>query len=189
MKKALAHAPAARPTRTPFALPLTLPARLGGGLALLALVAGVGLFASRPARTAGGPIPVTVANPSLAVTDADAARQAVTGHLLLFGPVFSSPSGTLYTVPADKRLVIETVSASSNRNDANSYTIEVDTTTGGMLDQTFLTLLPNSALYSTVAQPLRLYADPGSMVQVITQNNGHNAPLTGVAFAGHLVDL
>ena len=166
-----------------------LGSRLLAGVGTLALLGGIGLMSSRPARTAGGPVPVTVANPSLAVTDADAARQAVTGNLILSGPVFSSPSGILYTVPASKRLVIETVAAISNRNDANAYTIEVDTITGGVLEQTFVTLLPNSALYSTLAQPLRLYADPGSTIQVIVQNNGHNAPFTGLSFAGHLVDL
>ena len=164
-----------------------LGSRLLAGVGTLTLLAAIGLFASRPARTAGGPVPVS--NPSLATTDADAARQAVTGNLILSGPVFSSPSGILYTVPASKRLVIETVSAISGRNDANAYTIEVDTITGGVLDQTFVTLLPNSALYSTLAQPLRLYADPGSTIQVIAQNNGHNAPFTVLSFAGHLVDL
>ena len=167
----------------------TYAPRLLAGFGMLALLGGIGLASSRPAHTAGGPVPVTVTNPSLAVTDADAARQAVTGALSLSGPVFSSPYGTLYTVPANKRLVIETVTAISERNDLNAYTIEVDTTTGDMLDQTFFTLLPNGALYETLSQPTRLYADPGSKVQIFTQNNGHNAPFTGVSFSGHLVDL
>ena len=37
--------------------PLSLKVRLVSGLALLGLVAGLGLFASRPAHTAGGPFP------------------------------------------------------------------------------------------------------------------------------------
>ena len=39
-----------------------LTPRYFAAVSLLALLAAVGLFASRPAHTAGGPVPVTVSN-------------------------------------------------------------------------------------------------------------------------------
>ena len=52
----------------------TLSPRLLAGFGTLVLLASLGLFASRPAHTAGGPIPVSVANPILAVADTESAR-------------------------------------------------------------------------------------------------------------------
>ena len=167
-----------------------LAPRLLAGFGTAALVTAVGLFASsRPAHTAGGPVPVTVANSSLVVTDADAARQSINGTVVLSGTTFSAPSGTLYTVPANKRLVIETLYAVGGRNDANSYSLEVDTTKNGALFQTFLNLLPTGASYPAVTQPLRLYVEPGTSVTAFAQGNGHNAVFVGLSFTGHLVDL
>ena len=49
----------------------TLASRLLAGFGTAALLGAIGLFASRPAHTAGGPIPVSVANTPLATTAAD----------------------------------------------------------------------------------------------------------------------
>ena len=53
---------------------LSFPAapRLLAGFGTLALVVGIGLAASHPAHTAGGPIAVTIANTPLAVVAVDA---------------------------------------------------------------------------------------------------------------------
>ena len=87
------------------------------GLALLGLLTGVGLFASRPAHTAGGPIPVSVANTPLATTTADSpAKQpfmGFTGYTIKNGTSTGVPNSPLYSpivVPDGKRLVIQTVS-------------------------------------------------------------------------------
>ncbi len=164
---------------------LTTAPRLLAAFGTLALLASAGLFASsRPAHTAGGPVPVTVANTSLAVTDAAAARQAVSRTLTLSGEIFTVPFGTLYTVPANKRLVIETMSAVSNRNDANGYTFFINTTEGGTATQTFFNLVPNGARYSAASQPMRLYVDPGSTIEIGAQNTGNNAPFVTISFSG-----
>ena len=47
--------------------------RLLAGFGTLALFGAIGLLASRPAHTAGGPIPVSVANTPLATTVSDLA--------------------------------------------------------------------------------------------------------------------
>ena len=164
----------------------TLTSRLLAGVGTLTLLAGMGLFASRPAHTVSGPVPVTVANTSLAVTDADAARQAVSGTLILTDSAYS---GTLFTIPSDKRLVMETVSIIGNRFDANTYTIEVDTTQGGAFRQICLNLLPNGAPFPALTQPLRLYGDPGTQVKVFASSDGREAKYVGVSFFGHLVNL
>ena len=164
----------------------TLSSRLFAGIGTLTLLGTMGLVASRPAHTAGGPVPVTVANTSLAVTDADAARQAVSGTLILTDSAYS---GTLFTIPSDKRLVMETVSIIGNRFDANTYTIEVDTTQGGAFRQICLNLLPNGAPFPALTQPLRLYGDPGTQVKVFASSDGREAKYVGVSFFGHLVNL
>ena len=182
MKKALAQNYPAQTVRKPN----TLRVRLVTGFGTLALLAAIGLFASRPAHTAGGPVPVAVTNTSLAVTDADAARQAVSGTLILTD---SASNGTLFTIPSDKRLVMETVSIIGNRFDANTYTIEVDTTQGGAFRQICLNLLPNGAPSPALTQPLRLYGDPGTQVKVFASSDGREAKYVGVSFFGHLVNL
>ena len=78
--------------------PLSFRARLGGSLVVLTLVTGIGLAASRPAHTAGGPVSVSVANTPLPTvpTDEAAPRQPFqmrTRYVILTGQV----SGTLNT--------------------------------------------------------------------------------------------
>ena len=65
MKKSLANKPAPRQTHPR----LTLPVKVISGLALISPATGLGLLASRPAHTAGGPIAVNVANAPLPTTD------------------------------------------------------------------------------------------------------------------------
>ena len=121
---------------TPLRLSLLTAPRLFAGVGTLTLLAGIGLFASRPAHTAGGPVAVSVANTPLAVLNRDTdnpARHAVGDTLNLgsesLGKVLV---GSLYTVPANKRLVIEHLSATANQDhDANGYNIEVDTVQNG----------------------------------------------------------
>lgn len=61
----------------------TLGPRLLAGLGTLTLLAGIGLLASRPAHTTGGPVPVTVTNP---VQNRDSpARQPVDTFITITG--------------------------------------------------------------------------------------------------------
>ena len=96
--------------------PLSSPlgSRLLAGVGTLMLLAAVGLFASRPAHTAGGPVPVNVAN---AVQDRDSpARQPFQARLEIRienGNTRGTHDGdyTLQgvTVPAGKRLIVQTL--------------------------------------------------------------------------------
>ena len=115
MKKALTQititqAPAVQPLQTSGGG--RKRGRVVSGLALIGLLAGLGLFVSRPAHTAGGPIPVSVANTPLATTATDSpAKQPFQQTLVI-------TSNGLYTkfatVPVGKRLVIESMTAFSN---------------------------------------------------------------------------
>jgi len=178
-----------------LSLSSALGSRLLAGVGTLALLGGIGLMSSRPARTAGGPVPVTVANPSLAVTDADAARQAVTGNLILSGPVFSSPSGILYSipVPVGKRLVIQTVSLWRNGTLTPGEGVRgyVGCTVKG---STIFYPLPFAPTDGTVVpgtmQAVTLYADPGTDLFFNAFRNGASGNETDlVSVTGYLVDV
>lgn len=184
MKKALAQVPASRPARAPF----TLPTRLVGSLTLLALLGGLGLMASRPAHTAGGPVPVTVTNsPLYAVTQAsdDPARQPVSVTQRLFGaPII------LYTVPAGKRLVVEYISTTASQSlDANGYNFVVSASQGGQIQDVSFNELPDAAPYSAASQNVRLYADAGTDVNVSVYSSQKNQTDVSFTLIGHLVDV
>ena len=171
-----------------------LGSRLLAGVGTLTLLAAVGLFASRPAHTAGGPVPVTVANAPLAVINQDSdnpARHAVGRNITLSArTTVGSLTGTLYTVPTNKRLVLEHLSASTNLgNDANGYNIEVDTVQGGNQVPTFFNEVPDAAPYSSASQSVRLYADPGTQVSVVVYSSSRNPENFVVSFSGYLEDL
>ena len=162
-----------------------LAPRLLAGIGLLALLAAVGLFASRPAHSVGGPVPVTVTNTPLAVSSLDnPARQPVE-----LQPFLSSvgQTSTFYTVPAGKRLVIEYVNVVSNRpDDPNRYSFI-------LVHNTLFTnfsLVPDGSPYVGSSQKVTLYADAGSQVTGFFQYTGSNAsPNIYCTISGHLVDL
>ena len=80
-----------------------LAPRLLAGFGTLALLAAFGLFASRPAHTAGGPVPVTVANSSLATADLDDPDQQPFQVTLSPHSSTTNQATDTYTVPAGKR--------------------------------------------------------------------------------------
>ncbi len=173
MKKALAHNLAPQTIRKP----ITHRVPLISGLTLLGLLAGLGLFASRPAHTAGGPVPVTVAN-AIANHDLDnAARQP-------FGiRVFPSPKTfSTFVVPAGKRLVIQQISAFS----FGSTTVEdvaVYTTTSGTGTALVVPYTVNNHGVVYAMQAVTDYADPGSTVTIAIDDANQNDT------AGHNVDI
>ena len=164
------------------------------GVGLAALLGAVGLASMRPARSVGGPVAVTVTNAPLAVINRDAdnpARLAVGRTITLTSPTAGTIlGGVLYTVPANKRLVVEHLSASSsNFNDANGYDIEVDSIQGGSLVRTFFNEVPDAAPFSAASQSVRLYADPGSNFRVAVYPSNKIPPRIIVSFSGYLEDL
>ena len=179
---------------TPLRLSLLTAPRLLAGFGTLTLLAGIGLFASRPAHTAGGPVAVSVANTPLAVLNRDTdnpARHAVGNTLHLVSESLGTILiGSLYTVPANKRLVVEHLSASANTgHDANGYDIEVDTVQNGSQVATYFNEVPDAAPYSAASQSVRLYGDPGTVVSVNVFPSSHSLPDINVSFSGYLVDL
>ncbi len=177
--------------------------RLLAGFGTAALVAGVGLFASsRPARTAGGPVPVTVTNTvpvtalaPLPTTSADApAKQGVqsSANLFLSGSE-SFVTEDVYTVPAGKRLVIETVSAFTNgSNDTHHYSIFYRSTGGlgsGFTYGSFAMVPNGSPLTSGESHPHQ-YADAGSHFYIqVDRAEASGVSIVSITFTGYLVDI
>ena len=161
-----------------------LTPRLMAGFSSLALLASIGLFASRPAHTAGGPVPVTVAN-TITNHDLDnAARQP-------FGiRVFpSSSSAATFVVPAGKRLVIQQISAFSN----GSTTVEdvaVYTTISGTGTALIVPFTVNNHGIVYATQSVTDYADAGTLVQVIIDDtNPNDMAGLNVDIHGYYVDV
>lgn len=184
--------------KTPFAS-FSAP-RLSVWVGVAALLTSIGLFASRPAHTAGGPVPVAVTN-TITNHDADnSARQpfqASTQYLIAKGEYF----GTLdtnsgypdITVPDGKRLVIQTVSMylSGQLLSGNTYQAFVEPTTGGTTQLYFLpTTTRNGGFYVGEIQNTTLYADPGTTVSFLPVRNTTNGE-DSVYFtvSGYLVNV
>ena len=154
----------------------SLAPRLLAGVGLAALLGGIGLFASRPAHTAGGPVPVTVANSSLNVQNRDqdnAARQPFQASTRYVIPAGSN-SGVLDTangnvdiaVPLGKRLVIQTVSYYVAQAAAGEvYHTSILPLSGGTLSPYALpAVTPDGAPLPGVTQSMTLYADPETIL-------------------------
>jgi hypothetical protein len=136
------------------------------------------------------PLPVQVVNP--VTNPALQPFQATGGSLLSEGQ--SSLSFVLVTVPAGKRLVIEHATASGFFGEGNKMIAGIYTTVGGV--EVFHNLVMteqgtiNDPVTFTAAQPMRVYADPGTNVIGITQRT----PLTGgggmgITISGYFVDI
>lgn len=168
----------------------TFSSRLLAGVGTVALVAAVGLFASsRPARTAGGPIPVAVANVPLPTHPTDEAAPTQPFQMLL-QPVSDTASSVSqnFTVPAHKRLVIEFVSAEVNQypvgGGGSSY---LETTAGGSTVVYSLANTTETPFRRT--QVVRLYADPGTTVTVGANGYGGHGIGTDTELSGYYVDV
>jgi hypothetical protein len=161
--------------------------RLLAGLGTAALVIAVGLFASsRPAHTAGGPIPVAVAN-TVVNRDADGpAKQPFQMEYILFFPGFFGQH-TFVTVPAGKRLVIESLTAQYSVSVAkNSYSVALSSSTG----EVGLSLTPSAEPYSIKTQPVRLTAEAGNDVTMyINSNEAEANGYVEVSISGYYVDV
>ena len=173
-------------TLTRLALPLSAPpaparpavrrliwTRLIGGLTLLTLLTCLGLFvSSRPARTAGGPIPVTVAN-TVPTTAADGPAkqpfQASTFYVITpsytQGHLDSAEGYSNIAVPAGKRLVIQTVSVYEDNANGQNMQAFIYPLINGIRQGYALPPVPDSGTtYPGVTQSMTLSTDPGSTI-------------------------
>ena len=197
MKKTLAHISVPEIPRKPIALRV----RIVSGLTLLTLLAGIGLFVSRPAHTAGGPVPVAVTNTVQSRDTEGPARQPFVSTLDLKiadgssqGSDNSNTSGTqTFLVPMGKRLIVQTVSMyrSGNYGAASTVQIFVNANANGSYAAYPLPVVPNSgSLFSGIAQELTFTADGGTPVVVNNFRNGTVGNETDVVtVAGYLVDV
>lgn len=169
---------------------ISFRARLGGSLVMLALVAGIGFAASRPAHTAGGPIPVTVANTPLLTTLTEPAAPTQPFQYL-FQTVDSGPhTSQSIVVPAHKRLVIEYISASLNEYPSGiGGGVYLETVAGGQ-DVTYY-LTDSIQDFAKRNQSLRIYADPGTTVTVgADSSNFVTGPIgTDTEVSGYYVNV
>ena len=187
---------------------LLLPLALG----VLALLQTSTLYGQKPtpspvsvkvANTDSEAVPITgsvnVANLGsaiLRVQDVDhPARQPVQAHAICPDDGFRCPLD-LYEVPAGKRLVIEYVSFRALIPVGQVAELEISTVVSG---QTGLYLLPmtqpsvntsGGIPRTSVAQQVRLYADPGTKVRFEGMRNSDTGPQAYFySFSGYLVNV
>ena len=167
----------------------TLPLQVISGLALSVLLCGLGLFASRPGHTAGGPIPVSVANTPLSTTPTDnPAKQPFQTTVLI---TIDNKFVPLTTVPAGKRLVIESINTFSNyATDSQTYRIVLSPDTRTSLYQSFV-LPPGtvSAPYANITQKILMYAEAGQEVDAAVGASGTLSPSVYVSLSGYYVNV
>ena len=99
-----------------------------------------------------------------------------------------------FTVPADKRLVIEYVSANIILTEGVMFRFSVRTSAGSSTGTHYFAPIsqPNFPEAYTISQDTRVYAAPGSTVTIEARRtvNATSLPSTGFAsISGHLVDL
>ena len=171
----------------------TLTSRLLAGFSSLVLLAAVGLFASRPAHTAGGPVPVTISN-TIRTQDVDnAARQPFQIEIPFVSN--SANSSSSFPVPSGKQLVLENISALTYTPSDPVVEVVVSTTVGEQTvrqDVGFASTLSKGFRVMPVV-PVRLYADGGSTVTVTTVRNTSIPSYSGygnvVKLSGYLVNI
>ena len=167
--------------------------RLLAGFGTLTLLAGLGLFASRPARTAGGPIAVSVANTPLATMPTDlAAPTQPFQHTFQAATDLKTSISKSIVVPAHKRLVIEYVSASIIEHPIGVGGTAYLATTADEETVTYYTV-HNVQDSDKRSQSVRIYADPGTTVTVGAYSESLTAKAKGIGtdteVSGYYVDV
>ena len=158
--------------------------RLTAGFGTAALVASVGFFASsRPAHTAGGPLPVAVAN-TVASRDAENPGRQPFALRLIFHP--SQPA--TFDVPAGKRLVLTQLYAHTASQTAVGlrYISEVNRQTTE-IQLPFTDGTANTGFVRFSNQQVTSYADGGTSVEIIFFDTGNSSVV--VNLTGYFVDV
>ena len=163
----------------------TLAPRFLAGFGTLALLGAGGLAVSRPARSAGGPVPVTVANTVPTVDTESPAQQPHQEKITL---VFNG-SSTAYnfdSVPAGKRLVIESLTADGAiANTQSAYTVTLDDSSHAEVG---LSLVRGTEPYPIKTQPVRITFEAGETPLLHMYSSTNNNAVT-VSFSGYYVDV
>ncbi len=166
----------------------SLTPRLLAGIGTAALLAGIGLVASRPAHTAGGPVPVTVANSPLATADLDDPDQQPFQITLSPSNSTFNSAIDLYTVPAGKRVVIDYYSTQLTQYPAGGYGyMYLITTAGG--NEAFYRAISPIASTATFNQVTHIYADPGTTIQASVGQSSGTSCGGNIILSGHMVNV
>jgi hypothetical protein len=110
------------------------------------------------------------------------------------GIIFDS-NGTanhpVFPVPAGKRFVIEYVSARVQLRPGQILDqFEIWTTAGGMLPHFMIATPQGNTGVSLVSQPVRFYADPGTLISIFVRSTIQKAVGSGnLTLSGYLVDV
>ena len=148
----------------------SLAPRLLAGFSTLALLAAFGLFASRPAHTTGGPVPVSVANTPLATRPVDIATPAQPFAKRMDLTFVGGIAKQSFTVPANKRLVLTYVSTNCGIAPGAKAFFDLSTTVNGQEVEAHLPLVPQGTIFGddifALSCPVTVYADSGSKVDV-----------------------
>ena len=175
-----------------------LSSRLLPGFGTLTLLAGIGLLASRPAHTAGGPIGVTVTNTPLATTAADNKDKQAFQSYVYVGLSNGSYDSTADTkaVPVGKRLVIESVTARARGQiDSNTsrYSVFYQSGGGGLgseYAEGCFNIVPDGSPFSIGASHSPLYAEAGEKVSFTVYRDRKDLnDFVLIWLTGHLVDI
>ncbi len=148
----------------------SLTPRLLAGFGTAALLAGIGLVASRPAHTAGGPVPVTVANTPLTTRPIDIATPAQPFALRMDLTFTDGYVAKTFTVPANKRLVLTYIASSCGVAPGAKAFFDLSTIVNGKEVEAHLPLVPQGAILGqdlfNLSCPVTVYADSGTVVTV-----------------------
>lgn len=136
-----------------------------------------------------------VTNPAFTRAADNPARQPFHREALPFiAPGLLNATDTSIIVPADKYLVIETVSATATVPLGQNLRVRIRTTAGGQLGGHHIDLVDRGAFQGMQdfkgTHAVRFYADPGSMVEIsIARNDTLSFVQLNLSISGHLVDM
>ena len=133
----------------------------------------------------------TTANPVLVRSVDDAVRQIFQKQMQINMAAGEFGKNASFFVPAGKRLVIEHVSAAGFDDGDQHLQFEVDTNVNGEFASHFLvTERQGGHPFFRVSQQLRVYADPGTQVQVVVlRPTNTTSAVAAMTISGYYVDL
>jgi hypothetical protein len=168
--------------------------RLVSAFALFCLLVAIGLVSSRPAHTAGGPVPVTVANAPLATRPIDIATPAQPFAHRMDILIAAGAANQSFTVPVNKRLVLTYVSSNCAVAPGAKAVFDLGTIANGQLIESHLPLVPQGVILGrdvyALSCPVTVYADSGSTVTVsVLDSDSVNSGGLVVGLFGYYVDV
>ena len=173
----------------------SLTPRLLAGFGTAALLGAVGLFASHPAHSVGGPVPVTVTNAPLATRPIDIATPAQPFAKRMDLIIDKGIAKGTFTIPANKRLVLTYVSSNCGVAPGATPLFDLDTFVNGQQVESHLPFTRQGAIFGedvfALSCPVTVYADSGTVVTVaiLDSDNSTNSGGLIVGLYGYYVDV